>query len=58
MKAVVIEGPGRLAIVEKAVPLPGRGEVLIKISYCSKVAGDFQRPSPEKIETLVILKIS
>ena len=40
MKAVVIKGPGNLEIVEKPVPTPGAGEVLVKIKYCGICGSD------------------
>jgi NADPH:quinone reductase len=39
MRAVVAEGEGRLATVERPVPQPGPGEVLIKV-----VAAGINRP--------------
>ncbi len=30
MKAIVIESPGRVSLVEMALPVPGVGEVLIR----------------------------
>ncbi len=40
MKAVVIEGPGKLAILEKPVSEPGPGEVLIRVKYCGICGSD------------------
>ncbi len=40
MKAVVINGPGELAVVEKEKPRPGPGEVLVKIEYCGICGSD------------------
>lgn len=40
MKAVVLNGPGNLEIVEKPVPVPGPGEVLVKIRYCGICGSD------------------
>ncbi len=40
MKAVVITGPGNLEIVEKPVPKPAAGEILVKIKYCGICGSD------------------
>ncbi len=34
MRAWVVEGPGRVALVEKPTPSPGRGEILVRVSVC------------------------
>lgn len=40
MKAVVINGPGSLEIVEKPVPVPGAGEILVRVKYCGICGSD------------------
>ncbi|MBW6464476.1 MAG: alcohol dehydrogenase catalytic domain-containing protein [Firmicutes bacterium] len=40
MKAVIIDGPGSLRIVDKPLPVPGRGEALVKIKYCGICGSD------------------
>ncbi len=40
MKAVVISSPGNLEILEKPLPVPGRGETLVKIKYCGICGSD------------------
>ncbi len=40
MKAVVINGPGKLEIVEKPKPRPGPGEILVKVEYCGICGSD------------------
>lgn len=40
MKAVIINGPGNLEIVEKPIPKPGPGEILVKIKYCGICGSD------------------
>ncbi len=40
MKAVIINGPGNLEIVEKPVPKPEPEEILVKIKYCGICGSD------------------
>jgi len=40
MKAIVIEGPQKLALVEKPVPKPGAGEALVRVKYCGICGSD------------------
>ncbi|OPL12324.1 MAG: hypothetical protein AVO34_07390 [Firmicutes bacterium ML8_F2] len=40
MKAIVIEGPRSLALVDKPVPVPGPGEVLVRVKYCGICGSD------------------
>lgn len=34
MRAAVINGPGEIKVIEKPIPQPGRGEVLVKVKFC------------------------
>ncbi len=34
MKATVIDGPGEIKLIDKPIPQPGPGEVLVKVAYC------------------------
>jgi 2-desacetyl-2-hydroxyethyl bacteriochlorophyllide A dehydrogenase len=34
LKAAVINGPGEIKVIDKPIPRPGRGEVLVKVKYC------------------------
>jgi threonine dehydrogenase-like Zn-dependent dehydrogenase len=40
MRAVVLEGPGRLRIVEAAPPEPGRGQVRVRLEGCGVCASN------------------
>jgi (R,R)-butanediol dehydrogenase/meso-butanediol dehydrogenase/diacetyl reductase len=40
MRAAVIDGPGRLAVRDVEVAVPGPGEVLVRISYCGVCGTD------------------
>jgi L-iditol 2-dehydrogenase len=42
MRALVSEGPERLALLEVAVPRPGRGEVLVRVGVALTCATDFK----------------
>jgi len=34
LKAAVINSPGEIKVIDKPIPQPGRGEVLVKVKYC------------------------
>ena len=40
MRAAVIEGPEKITVIEKPVPYPGPGEVLVKVDYCGICGSD------------------
>jgi len=40
LKAVVLNGPGDLQVVEKPAPQPAPGEVLVKVKYCGICGSD------------------
>ncbi len=40
MKAAVINGPGDIRLIEKPVPRPGPGEVLVRVEYCGICGSD------------------
>ncbi len=40
MKAIVIRGPGQLAIIDKEIPRPGPEEALVRIKYCGICGSD------------------
>jgi L-iditol 2-dehydrogenase len=50
MRAAVLFGQGDIRVVEKPVPQPGEGEVLIKVAMCGTCGSDISRvyrpPSP------------
>ena len=43
MRAAVLSGPEQFSIVEKPVPQPGPGEVLIKVAMCGTCGSDLRR---------------
>lgn len=46
MRAVAIDGPGgldRLRLVERPIPEPGRGEMLVRVAYAAANWGDIQK---------------
>ena len=43
MRAAVLCGPGDIRVVEKPVPQPGEGEVLIKVAMCGTCGSDISR---------------
>jgi L-iditol 2-dehydrogenase len=43
MRAAVLFGPGDIRIVEKPLPQPGEGEVLIKVAMCGTCGSDISR---------------
>lgn len=40
MKALVARGPGKYALEEMPVPVPGEGDILVKVEVCGICAGD------------------
>jgi len=46
MKALVARGQGQYAIEEMPVPVPGDGEILIKVEVCGICAGDVKASHP------------
>jgi L-iditol 2-dehydrogenase len=42
MRAAVLFGPGDLRVVDKPVPTPGPGEVLVKVAMCGTCATDLK----------------
>ena len=42
MRAVVLEGPQRFSVAEVPVPVPGRGEVLIRLEGCGVCASNVE----------------
>lgn len=40
MKAAIINGPGKLMVIDKQVPSPGPAEVLVKVEYCGICGSD------------------
>jgi hypothetical protein len=49
MRAAVLFGPGDLRVIDKPVPRPGAGEVLVKVAMCGTCGSDLRirtRPSP------------
>jgi L-iditol 2-dehydrogenase len=49
MRAAVLFGPGDLRVVDKPVPQPGPGEVLLRVAMCGTCGSDlrvFQQPPP------------
>ena len=42
MKAVVVEGRGRVVVMEVPTPTPGPGEVLIKVHTAAQNPADFK----------------
>jgi len=40
MKVVEIKAPGQVAVVEKPIPVPKKGEALLKIKYCGICGSD------------------
>src|SRR5688572_27044606 len=43
MRAAVLIAQGEIGIVEKPVPKPGEGEVLIKVAMCGTCGSDISR---------------
>jgi L-iditol 2-dehydrogenase len=43
MRAAVLAGQGDIRVVEKPVPTPGEGEVLIKVAMCGTCGSDISR---------------
>jgi L-iditol 2-dehydrogenase len=43
MRAAVLFGPGDIRVVEKPLPRPGPGEVLIKVAMCGTCGSDISR---------------
>lgn len=48
MRAAVLAGPGRLALVDTAVPQPGPGEILLRLSACGICSSDLMAWYVEK----------
>ena len=49
MRAAVLFGPGDLRVIDKPVPRPGPGEVLVKVAMCGTCGSDLRtvdRPPP------------
>ena len=42
MRAAVLFGPGDIRIMEKPVPEPGEGEVLVKVAMCGTCGTDLK----------------
>ena len=40
MKVVHIEKPEQIAVIEKEIPAPAKGEALLKIKYCGICGSD------------------
>jgi L-iditol 2-dehydrogenase len=43
MRAAVLFGPGDLRVVDKPIPRPGAGEVLVKVAMCGTCGSDVRR---------------
>lgn len=43
MRAVMLNAPGDIELVETAVPVPGNGEVLLKVAACGVCGSDLAR---------------
>jgi L-iditol 2-dehydrogenase len=52
MRAAVLFGPGDLRVVDKPVPRPGPGEVLVRVAMCGACGSDVRRvyrPAPSEV---------
>ena len=52
MRAAVLFGPGELRVVDKPIPRPGPGEVLLKVAMCGTCGSDLrmvQQPAPHQL---------
>jgi len=54
MRAVIIDSPGRLKVVEVPRPTPGEGEVLVKMRCCGICGTDVEKVYGEGITTKVV----
>jgi L-iditol 2-dehydrogenase len=54
MRAVMIDSPGRLKVVEMPKPKPGEGEVLVKLRCCGICGTDIEKVQGEGITTKVL----
>lgn len=54
MRAIMIDSPGKLKIVEMARPSPGEGEVLVKLRCCGICGTDVEKVQGEGITTRIL----
>ncbi len=54
MKAVLIDSPGRVSVVEMEKPTPGEGEVLVKLACCGICGTDVEKVHGEGITTRIL----
>lgn len=42
MKSLIMEGPGKSRVIDKEIPVPGPGEILVKIKYCGVCSSELE----------------
>jgi len=54
LRAVLIDSPGKLKVVEMPRPIPGEGEVLVKLRCCGICGTDIEKVQGEGITTKIL----